>query len=154
MYTLETSEEKRRETREQNVLMSEQLTCTLCGVQHEEMWCCRGCRHYVYCSQQCYTEDARRHKSICTLPPSLKQVMDEIKKAYAGTNWQGIVKWQRRFEDLLIVVEKIYTPQAGLDVVNVFVDACMDAFNATGLPEHLDWYIRLTERFIKILCSL
>ena len=151
MYTLETSEQKRRE---QNVLMSEQLSCTLCGVSHEEMWCCRVCRRSVYCSQQCFTGDAPHHKSICTPPPSLKQVLDEVKKAHAGNNWQGIVKWQWRFGDLLIAVEKSYTLQAVLDVVNVFVDSYLDAFQSTGLAEHLDWYIRLTERSIEILCSL
>ena len=86
--------------------MSEMPSCARCGTQGAGFKVCGGCRQFAYCGAECQKAAWRGgHKATCgkplLSPQEVAEVHDKVMAAGAVDDWQEVLKWEGRMDELV-----------------------------------------------------
>jgi len=125
-------------------------SCAHCGKQGAEFKRCSRCKQASYCGVACQNADWKRHKKKCALPVPLHDVAAKLDAAGAAGDWQGVVKWEGRMEELMAR----QSDDTCLKILKVFSIARQTGFQTTRSNDHARSFVGLQERRIPLLGKL
>jgi hypothetical protein len=121
--------------------------CSHCGKGDMELKRCPVCKSTWYCGAVCQKAGWKEHRKICS---PLAEVLDVVRDAHKIRDWQTLLKFKGRMEELLLSIPNPH----GTDVLLMFSDGHTFAFEHTGGEEHLHQGIRLMKRRAEMSKSL
>ena len=132
---------------------------------------CSTCKDILYCGTACQNADWKRHKKKCRrhVPQEaagaqeaaaaqesviqdkipLRQAMDCICTAHESDNWQGVLKFAGRMEEVISAV-----PTSEIAVLSTFWRSHHMAYHETGGEDHIESCVKFLERQIPLLGEL
>jgi len=127
-------------------------TCAHCGKEGAPgvvFKRCSGCKHATYCGAECQNAAWKGHKKEKECEP-LEVVRVKVKAAFGASDWQRVLKWEGRMEELI---------EGAPDHVCVislerFSIAHMEKHQQTLQDHHAHKAVRLRERGIGYLVRL
>jgi hypothetical protein len=123
-------------------------TCSHCGTQGEGFKRCSRCKESSYCSAECQTAAWKRHKKTCAPPLLWQKVLDKMDAAHAAGDWQEVLKWGWRVDELLGWQPDDWGRKV---VLTSFITAHKAALSATLSKEHASAPILLLEQLVILL---
>ena len=79
-------------------------SCANCGKQGEGLKRCSRCKQASYCGAECQNADWKRHKKKCAPPVPLQDITAKVDAARASGDWRGVLRWEGRMEELMVMV--------------------------------------------------
>jgi len=125
-------------------------SCAHCGKQGVGFKRCSRCKQASYCGAKCQNADWKSHKKKCAPPVLVQDVAAKLDAAQTAGDWQGIVKWEGRMEELVAR----QSDDGCSWILKVFSKARQMGFLATGIKDHACSYVGLEERRIPLLGKL
>jgi hypothetical protein len=122
-------------------------SCVNCGKQGAEFKRCSRCKQASYCGTACQNANWKRHKKTCA---PLQDVAAKIQAAHRTEDWQGVLQWEGRMEELMAR----QPDDTCLGILTAFSAAHHSRYVATGSKDHARSYGRLQERRISLLGKL
>ena len=124
-----------------------QASCAHCGQQGRDLKRCPVCRQAWYCGADCQKSGWKKHKKKCAPPLCLVEVWEKVCAACAALEWQGVLKWQGRMEELMTGKSDESCNEA---LINFQIGHRL-ALDSTGNTAHSLSIIALEERRVKLL---
>ena len=133
--------------------------CARCGKEGEKLLRCSICKDVWYCGPACQKAAWKGHKKKCEpwVPPlSLEEVTRQVMTAGTATppDWQKVLKWEGRMEELLIGESDAY----GVQILTAFKMAHLAKAHELGITstapqvaEHVRAFARIERRRLEIL---
>jgi hypothetical protein len=75
-------------------------TCSHCGKQSPTLKRCSNCKQVSYCGAECQKAGWKKHKKKCAPPLSVMDVMTQVEASFYASDWEGVLKWEGRMEEL------------------------------------------------------
>ena len=127
-------------------------SCSHCRTQRAAVQCSR-CKQVQYCGTVCQKAGWKLHRNSCNNAPprappfSTREVTDKVMAAQRIGDWQGILKWEGRMDELI----KDRCDGACEVMLRLFGQAHMTGVSATGSAEHALGMVKVEERRIALL---
>ena len=122
-------------------------SCAHCGKHGVELKRCSICKHVWYCGSACQNAAWKRHRKMCAPPLSTNDVRARVDAASAAGEWQEVLKWEGRMEELMAG-----QPDATYELImRRFQSAHLRGSSSTGSPHHILSLTRLGEQLIDSL---
>jgi hypothetical protein len=125
--------------------------CAQCGKQGSGFKRCSVCKQASYCGVACQKKDWKRHKKDCTAPVPVMDVAAKIQAAQKKGDWQGMLQWEGRMEELMAV--RLSDDRCSL-ILSWFSNAHLLEYQATGITHHARSCAGLVQRRIPFLGKL
>jgi hypothetical protein len=129
------------------------VSCAHCGKEGVELKRCLRCKEVSYCGAECQKAAWKiGHKKTCVPPPlPLKDAIQQMEKARDGQDWQGVLKWEGRLEEMMAGAPDI----ACDDLLVLFISANRMGKSSSGnYEDHTLSIIGLEERRLPLLGNL
>ena len=111
---------------------------------------CSRCTQASYCGAACQIADWKRHKKTCAPPVPLLDIAVKLDAAGAAGDWQGILKWEGRMEELMA----LRSDDDCFKIRRTFSNAHLLGSYATGSKAHARSFVELEERQTPLLGKL
>ena len=122
-------------------------SCSYCGTQRAALKRCSRCKQVLYCGAECQNAAWKGHEKRCV---TLVDVVERVNAANLRRDWQEVLKWEGRMEELLE-----NQPDAGCcATLAQFAQAHGRAFNATGSKDNSLSIVRLETRLVEVLGNM
>ena len=128
--------------------LSLQTSCAHCGKQPSELKRCPVCKQAWYCGAECQKAAWKKHKKTCAPPLSWDELWAKVHAADANKDWQEVLKWEGRMEELMEGCSD------GLECNAVLIHfqlAHTTGLSSTGSIVHVRSLITLVERRVDLL---
>ena len=136
-------------------MSSSAATCSYCGKKRASLKRCSVCKQASYCGAECQNAAWKGHKKTCV---AIQDVWNKVRAARAAINWQEVLKWEERMEELMEQQPDAFCKLT----LETFTQAHKSAFLSRGTDgqlsatclkrtDHIHSAIRLEERQIKLL---
>ena len=122
-------------------------SCSHCGKECEELKRCSVCKHVSYCGAACQNVAWKKHKKTCV---TLEEVDKRVDAAMEGEDWLGVIKWEKRLEQLLAG----RCDATRESVLYNFKWAHSTGLHATGSTDHALAVVRLQDRRIELMGNM
>ncbi|KAJ1483376.1 hypothetical protein T484DRAFT_2591122 [Baffinella frigidus] len=143
----------------------EEATCAHCGTRPTgvDLKRCARCRQVFYCGAECQKAAWKGHKKTCapltqkasalaqkrSAPAHINDVFASMSAAHDAGDWQGVLQWEGRFEELLArqddaVCDRLFKTFLGAHMAGMSSAGGAIAFHALAI-------VRLGEERITLL---
>mmetsp|Transcript_30301 Transcript_30301/g.72069 ORF Transcript_30301/g.72069 Transcript_30301/m.72069 type:complete len:456 (-) Transcript_30301:283-1650(-) len=130
--------------------------CSHCGKQGEDLKRCLRCMLVSYCGAECQRAGWKMHKQSCNEPLDITaqmKIFEQVGTAEAAGDWQGVLKWEGRMNELLATAELGGKAMYGTSewIIKTFKNAHLQGMNAKGTHFAAPAVARLEARRIELL---
>ena len=122
--------------------------CSHCGKVGVGLKRCSCCKQASYCGAACQKAGWKGHKKMCV---PVDEVLEKVNAASAAEDWQGMLKWEGRMEELMAFYSNATFQDA---ILLSFAVAHEGGWNSNSSQDHARAFVELEERRIPVLAKL